>query len=465
MSWTWILFTHGISVQVAFILTSIMSMVVVASLVRKRRAPATTLAWILVMVLLPPIGIPLYMFFGDRKLRSLRSHKPSLKLADTTDGFGLPVAPIGDGLLGNLGLPAASTGNDLKLHLNGEDAFANLIAEIDGAKRRIHIQTYEMKNDAVGKAILDRLAARAKAGVEVRLLLDALGAFKMSRIALWRFKRAGGKFKWFLPVWPLLPARSNLRNHRKIYLFDDERLIAGGRNLTTDYLGPVARQARWADLSFRLIGPAVAGYAQIFAADWNYAAKDRIAPAPEGPPAKAGDAVVQVVPAGPDVDQDALYEVTITTLFEARKRLWIVTPYFVPDITLAEALRLAVVRGVDVRIVVPDNSGQRITDLARGPYLRDLTVAGAKVLLHKGMVHAKVVLIDDRLAMVGSANFDQRSMFLNFEVMSLIYSPPEIAAVAAYVEGLIAHSTPNGVKVSATRDTFEGIARLISPVL
>ena len=465
MSWTWILFTHGVSVQVAFIVTSILSMVVVASLVRKRRAPASTLAWILAMVLLPPIGIPLYLIFGDRKLESIRKGKGALQLTDARNAFDLPVAPVGENLLGNLNIPPATTGNLLKLHTTGEEAFADLIAGIDGAKRRIHIQTYEMRNDAVGKAILERLAARAKEGLEVRLLLDALGAFRMSRLALWRFKRAGGRFAWFLRVWPLIPARSNLRNHRKIYLFDDTVVIAGGRNLTTDYLGPTPRPARWADLSFHLTGPAVAGYAQIFAADWNFAAKDKLVVAADGPPAKSGDAVVQLVPAGPDMLQDALYEMTITALFEARKRLWIVTPYFVPDVTLVEALRLAAVRGVDVRIVVPADSMQRITDLARGPYLRDLAAAGAKVLLHKGMVHAKVVLVDDQLAMVGSANFDQRSMFLNFEVMSLIYSAPEIAAVASYVEALTAQSQPFGVKVSVTRDTLEGLARLISPVL
>jgi len=314
-------------------------------------------------------------------------------------------------------------------------------------------------------AIMARLMTRAKEGLEVRLLLDALGAFRMSRLALWRFRRAGGRYNWFLRVWPLLPARSNLRNHRKIYLFDDEWLIAGGRNLTTDYLGPTPRKSRWADLSFLLNGPAVKNYAEIFAADWNYANKDNITPAISAPTAGTGQAVMQVLPAGPDMAQDALYEFTLTTLYEAHQRLWIVTPYFVPDTTLAEALRIAAVRGVDVRIVVPDDSFERITDLARGPYLRDLSEAGAKVLLHKGMVHSKVVLIDNRLAMVGSANFDQRSMFLNFEVMSLIYSQPEIAAVANYVESLMAVSMPNGVKVSATRDTIEGLARLISPVL
>jgi len=463
MAWT--IFTYGAPVQLAFILSSIMAMVVTASLVRKRRAPATTFAWILVMVLLPPIGIPLYLFFGDRKLSTLQRKKGALKMSAVAGSMQLPVSPVGEELLANLGIPPASTGNGLKLHLTGEDAFADMIAEIDGAKRRIHFQTYEMRNDAVGKAILDRLTARAKEGLEVRLLLDALGAFRMSRFALWRFKRAGGRYNWFLRVWPLLPARSNLRNHRKIYLFDDERVIAGGRNLSTDYLGPVPRKARWADLSFLLTGPAVTNYAEIFTADWNYANKDSIAPAPGEPSAQAGDAVVQVLPAGPDMALDALYEFTLTTLYEARKRLWIVTPYFVPDTTLAEALRIAAVRGVDVRIIVPDDSLQRITDLARGPYLRDLGEAGAKILLHKGMVHSKIVLIDDRLAMVGSANFDQRSMFLNFEVMSLMYSPAEITAVAGYVEGLAAQSKPNGVKVTATRDTIEGIARLISPVL
>ncbi len=461
----WTIFTWTAPIGGAFLVTSILAIVVIASLARTRRAPSATIAWVLSMVLLPPIGIPLYLIFGQRRLTSLRSQKKPLVLTALGAGPLAILQPVGDGLLTTLGIPPASAGNAMKLHLDGEVAFADLMEQIDQAKRRIHIETYEMKNDAVGAAIIERLTARAKEGIEVRLMLDALGAFWMSRIAIWRFWRAGGRFKWFLPIWPFLPARTNLRNHRKIYVFDDTRVFAGGRNLTTDYLGPTLRPGRWRDMSFLLTGPAAAHYAEIFAADWSYATKELIEPQPDASPAPRGNAVVQVVPAGPDVDSNALYNITLTALFEARKRLWLVTPYFIPNATLMEAVRVAAQRGVDVRIVVPEITDQWLPQYARGPYLRDLGVAGAKVFLHDGMVHAKIVVADDRLAMVGSANFDQRSMFLNFEVMSLIYSRPEIETVAAYVGGLIKNSKPNGIKVSASRDTIESIAGLISPVL
>ena len=461
----WTVFTWGAPIQVAFLLSSIMAIFVISSLVRKRRAPAATFAWILVMVLLPPIGIPLYLIFGGRKLAGLQSQKQPLSLLPSTNAAPGKLQPIGDGLLASLGIPAPSGGNTVKLHMNGEEAFADLVQEIGQAKRRIHIETYEMLNDGVGMDLIGRLTARAKEGLEVRVMLDALGAFHMSRIAIWKFWRAGGRFKWFLPIWPFLPARTNLRNHRKIYVFDDTRVIAGGRNLASAYLGPTPTESRWHDLSFLLTGPAAAHYAQIFAADWSFCAKEAIAVEPDAPTRAPGNSVVQVVPAGPDVESDALYNITLTTLFEARKRLWLVTPYFVPNATLLEGLAVAAGRGLDVRIVVPDVTNERLTDLARGPYLRDLAAVGVKVLLHKGMVHAKVVLIDARLAMVGSANFDQRSMFLNFEVMSLFYSAPEIAGVAAYVEDLLRVSQPDARPVSTTRDTIEGIARLISPLL
>jgi len=223
----WTVFTHSLALQAGFLLTSLTSLTIIASMLRMRRAPATTLAWIMAMVLIPPIGIPLYFVFGERRLDTLQKRKGFLKLAAAPADSQLPVEPLGQNLLANAAIPNATTGNLFNLHKDGEDAFADLMAAIDGAKKRIHIETYEMKADPVGRAIIEKLAARAKQGVEVRLLLDALGAFSMSRFAIWRFKRAGGKFAWFLRVWPLLPARSNLRNHRKWVVADGERLWAG----------------------------------------------------------------------------------------------------------------------------------------------------------------------------------------------------------------------------------------------
>lgn len=460
-------FTHGLTFLLAAILSVIFMVVVLASLLRQRRSPGSTIAWVMLIVLAPPVGLPLYLLFSGRKLRKVNATKAKIVLQPDAprpvDGW----TPIGERLLGSYGLAAPATGNSVRLHANGEEAFADLIRLIDEAQHSISIQTYEMANDDAGKIIVEHLAAQAKKGVKVRLLLDGLGAFAMSRLALWKLRRAGASTAFFLPAWrPALLNRSNLRNHRKIAVFDEARVFAGGRNLRTEYLGPQPAPKRWRDMSFLLEGPSVADYAKIFRYDWTFATKEPIPAAPPPLPIPSGGAVTQVVAAGPDVEGDPLYAAIISSLYLAQRRIWLVTPYFVPDNAMAQALSIAAKRGVDVRIIAPEKSGQYLTDLARGPYLRDATAAGAKVMLYTaGMVHAKALVIDDKLAMVGSANFDERSMFLNFEVMCLMYSAAEIQAVAAWVETLASPVTEGGQPVGAFRDTVESVAFLLTPLL
>jgi cardiolipin synthase len=312
-------------------------------------------------------------------------------------------------------------------------------------------------------------AAAAKRGVQVRLLLDGLGALGMSWSlwSLWKLRRAGVSAKFFLPVWkPAFISRTNLRNHRKIAVFDDARVFAGGRNLTTSYLGPQPSPKRWRDLSFVLEGPSVADFAKIFRYDWAFATKEQIPPAPASARVSNSGAVAQVVPDGPDVIGDPLYATIMSVLYLAQSRIWIVSPYFVPDAAMSQALAVAAKRGVDVRILVPEKPDEWIGGFARGPYLRDLKAAGAKVMLFTpSMLHAKAIVIDDKLAMAGSANFDQRSMFLNFEVMCLIYSKAEIQALAAWMDTLVPDTREGGQPVSTFRDTIESVAFLLTPLL
>ena len=461
------LLTHGLTFLVASFLAVVFMIAVLGSLLRQRRSPGSTVAWVLAIVLAPPIGLPLYLLFSGRKLRAISATKAKIELKPEAprpaDGW----PPIGESLLGSYGLAPPAAGNSIHFHANGEEAFADLINLIDTAGHSICIQTYEMMNDDAGKVIMEHLAAQAKKGVKVRLLLDGLGAFRMSLWALWKLRRAGASTAFFLPVWRIaLISRSNLRNHRKIAVFDDARVFAGGRNLTTNYLGPQPAPKRWRDLSFVLEGPSVADFAKIFRYDWAFTTHEQIPPAAQPAPAGNSGAVAQVVAAGPDVEGDPLYAAIMSSLYLAQKRVWIVTPYFVPDDPMAQALTIAAKRGLDVRIVVPAKSGQWITDLARGPYLRDARAAGAKVMLYTaGMVHGKAVVIDDRLAMAGSANFDSRSMFLNFEVMCLMYSPAEIQAVANWVETLSPSLAEGGQPVGGFRDTVESVAFLLTPLL
>jgi len=445
-----------------------LTLIVISTILRQRRSPASSMAWLLSILLLPLIGITLFWFFGTRKIDKIARIKPRVELTPVEPDAATAARPEAAQAAAHLGTEAITRGNKLKFHDGGEDAFADFIALIDGAKRSIHIETYVLKADATGRAILERLTARAKDGLEVRLLIDGFGSFHMARRPLRRLRRAGGKVAFFLPIWRIsLINRSNLRDHRKIAVFDGERVFAGGRNLANEYLGPKPDAKRWADLSFVLEEPAAAHYAEIFRYDWAFVSREKLTPPAEaGVPAKQDGAVMQVVPAGPDVRDDELYEGMLSFVFAAKHRIWIVSPYFLPSEMLAQALQIAVRRGVDLRIIVPQKSDQFLVDLARGQFLRDLCALQCKILCYTpGMLHAKAMLVDDVAAAVGSANFDARSLFLNFEVSSVIHSPAEVRAIEAWIDRLTPHTRPFDGKVSTWRDTWEGLARLVAPML
>jgi cardiolipin synthase len=444
------------------------ALLVVAGILRQRRSPASSLTWLMAILLLPLIGIPLFWLFGSRKIKRIAEAKDPVQLtAIEPEPSAAPQTDAAQAAA-HLGSERITRGNRLKLHDGGEDAYADLMALIDGAKRSIHIETYVLKADETGNAILERLIARCKEGIEVRLLLDGFGSFHMLRRPLRKLRRAGGKVAFFLPIWRLtLLNRSNLRDHRKIAVFDGERVFAGGRNLADEYLGPKPNPKRWADFSFILDGPAAAHYGEIFRYDWAFASREKLAPLDQPKNAsRHGDAIMQVVPSGPDVSGDDLFAGILSFIFSARHRLWIVSPYFLPNEMLAEALQIAVRRGVDVRVVVPEKSDQVLVDLARGQFLRDLCALKCKVLLYTpGMVHAKALLVDEIAAAVGSANFDSRSMFLNFEVSSVIHSPADVRGVEAWIEKLMTQTRAMDATVGTRRDTIEGIARLVAPML
>ncbi|HMN37732.1 MAG TPA: phospholipase D-like domain-containing protein [Hyphomicrobium sp.] len=442
-------------------------MIVVANIVRQRRSPASSVAWLVTILVLPLIGLPLFWLFGNRKIKRIAKDKPSVVL--TPDPTARSIHNIATGpALRHLRAVGLSHGNFIKFHDNGEAAFADLIFLIDTAQKQIHVETYVFKADATGLAIIERLIAKAKEGLQVRLLIDGFGSFYMSRKHLRRLTNAGAKCAFFLPVWRIARAnRGNLRDHRKIVVVDNERVFSGGRNLAEEYLGVGPDPNRWTDFSFILDGPAAAHYDEIFRYDWHFASKELLPAVPRVMShTRQQAAVMQVVPSGPDVTDDRLFEGITSFIFAAKRRLWIVTPYFMPNEMLAQALEIAIERGVDVRVIVPEKSDQLLVDLARGQFLRDLSALGCKVLLYTpGMLHGKAMLVDDAAAIVGSANFDTRSMFLNFEVSSVIYSDAEIKAVESWVVSLVGRTRPLDGSVGTLRDTVEGVARLITPML
>ena len=452
--------THLIVSHLSTILGFVMALLLLATSVANRRAPGTTFAWLLAVVLVPYVGVPLYLVFGGRKLRhrggkaGLYTPAPSSEPHDTIAS-----------MLCASGAPPPRTGNRFELLGTGEAAFATILETLESATRSIHISTLILGVDEVGDALLHVLERKAKAGVEVRVLLDSLFKRRAGRRRLMSLLEAGGRVAWFMPVWHLpfrRQLRANLRLHRKIILVDGQAAIVGGMNLAHEYMGPTPADERWRDLSARIHGPAVADLAAVFRADWAFAAHEQLAaPAPQ--PA-AGDTTLQVVGSGPDVADDLIYDAFLTAVFSARRRLWIATPYFVPDEGLLRALVLAVRRGVDVRILVPARSNHRTADYAGASYLRALAAAGGKIRCYEpAMMHGKVILVDDAVAAIGSANLDMRSLFLNYEVAVFVSESPELATLDAWFSEQLSHTVPLA-PAGRFKLMLESVARLVGPL-
>ncbi|MCK9372635.1 MAG: phospholipase D-like domain-containing protein [Sulfuricurvum sp.] len=429
-----------------------------------RRNHSTILAWFMVILFFPFPAFFLYFIFGNRKIRQ-KSKKKELLLHGQIHSIS-PLNPI-EILLESHAIAPATVRNEFNLCFDGVSAYESLLNEITKAHESIWISTFIVQNDSVAQTILEALTQKAMQGIEVKLLIDAVGSY---RLYLWqrplqRFREAGGEVVFFMPILKD-PFKNyiNLRNHRKIYLFDGRTVLAGGMNLGEEYLGPNSMKKRWIDMIFRIEGEAAFLYAEIFAADFEYAT------------GKAGAAIrketrcgrhnaVQVVPSGPDIASDALYETLLSAIHSALHKIWIITPYFVPDETILRALIIAKHKGVDVRLITPGTSNW-VSDMGRSSYMREAQENGIGIYLYKGpMLHAKAVLFDEYALMLGSVNIDNRSLFLNYEVVSFVYSPSVIVQMEGWMRDLQGHSSTGIKKGSPGRVMMENFMRVFSPQL
>ena len=452
----------------------LLAFLAIARLMSERKQPGNTFAWLFAIAFIPWLGVPLYLLFGGRKIKKLAARKAQL-CPLLPDG---PPPPSADTFAARVltlnGACPPVGGNRVHFITTGEEAFARLEQQVREARQSIHIMTFILGRDAVGKRIVKLLAQRARDGVKVRLLLDALGCFPTSGGFCDPLRRAGGEVAKFMPVMPLQTRGSaNLRNHRKIAIFDHRIAALGGRNLAIEYMGPNPLKRRWRDFGAGIEGPAVSVLNEIFLTDWAYASGqslDRLrAELPATVPAAAGTSEVQIVASGPDVAGDPLYEGILSLMQQAERSIWIVTPYFIPDEVLQRSLMVQARAGIDIRLVVPARSNHYITDLARRHHLRDLQAAGVKVLLYgPGMIHAKLILVDESVGLWGSANLDMRSLFVNFEVGALTYSAADSRQLAHWMQEVFDQSKP--MPAPAQRQSLlptigEEIARLLAPML
>jgi cardiolipin synthase len=464
----------GIAAHLAAIVGFLLALFLVAKLMSERRAPANTFAWMLVIVFIPWLGVPLYLMLGGRKLKRLARNKsallpkiPAICVAEANDTC-LPVANT----VSAAGGFAPVGGNRITLLLTGEQDFAELERRILAARHSIHITTFILSRDETGRRIVELLAQRAREGVKVRLLLDAVGCPLSSRGFVDPIRAAGGEVGRFMPVMPFTSRGSaNLRNHRKIAIFDGTAAMIGGRNIAREYMGPTPYAKRWRDFGVVIEGPGALVLSEVFIADWCFVLRQP----PDGPRADAqfagapvlGGCEVQVVPSGPDVPGDPLYEGIVSMIQQAERSIWIVTPYFIPDEVILRSLIVKARAGCSVTLIVPAKSNHPVTDFARRNFTRELIKAGGHLLLYDaGMLHAKAMVIDDRVALVGSPNFDLRSLFVNFEIGMLVYTKADVDAIMAWVDGLLRECRPPVyAKPHFLTNVAEDLCRLLAPLL
>jgi cardiolipin synthase len=467
-------FLNAVLPHLLTIVGVLLAVFAIARLMSERKQPGNTFAWLLAITLIPYLGVPLFLIFGGRKIKRLAARKarlcpiiPGASPSPAASGSAAKVITL-NGACPPIG------GNRVQFIASGEEAFAKVEQGIREAQHTIHLMTFILGRDATGKRLVKLLAQRAREGVKVRLLLDALGCFASSGSFCDPIRETGGEVVKFMPVLPLQTRWSaNLRNHRKIVIFDHRIGGLGGRNLALDYMGATPLKRRFRDYGAVIEGPAVSLMNEIFLADWAFASGQSMAALhkelPPEPLKPVGDSEVQIVTSGPDVEGEPLYEGILSLVQQAERSIWIVTPYFIPDEVLFRSLLVQARAGIDVRIVVPARSNHPITDLARKYYLRELRAAGAKVLFYQnGMNHAKALLVDEQTGLFGSANMDLRSLFVNFEVGVVTYSKSEAVEMAYWMQDVFKQSKPMPEPRNKRRlvpAVGEELARLIAPLL
>ena len=443
-------------------------------IVLQKREPVATISWLVSLAALPYIGFFIYYLFGPQRIRRHRLQRSRTRVGMASEVPGgddaVELARLG---LATTGLPP-TTAQQVELLVDGGATYDALLDAVRGAREHIHLEYYIYTADHSGTALRDALIERARAGVAVRLLLDAVGSSKMPRRFFAELLAAGGELAWFHPmrfgrIWerPWL----NLRTHRKIVVIDGRVGYTGGMNVTDDQNERFNDRA-YRDLHLRLEGDVVRALQQVFVEDWAYATgrRDFIGSVARAMPAPAhGPVAAQVLTSGPDSDWEAIHRLHVGAIHAARRRVWLVTPYFVPGEAAMMALTSAAFGGLDVRLLVPRHSDSKLVTYAARSYFDTLLAAGVKVYEYgPRMLHTKALLVDDDLALVGSANFDHRSFRLNFEVCLMFRDEQVAADLARLIEGEFA-SAPR-VRTERQRPLLrtrlpEAFARLLSPLL
>lgn len=474
------------ALSIVFTLTMIGAVLIV---VLENKEPVKAMAWILVLVLLPVIGIIFYIFFG-RNFRKERlfsrkevqdseqiqrlSHQQRSELPDH-DRFKDEVMRSKLRtmlLLLNNNKALLTQRNRTHLLPSGLESFEKIFQAIRNARHHIHLESYIIQEDTTGNALKDLLIEKALQGVEVRVIYDDVGSWTLSREYLKDLEQSGARIRPFLPVhFPLLASKLNYRNHRKVLVVDGELAFSGGMNIADKYRYGDPVLGHWQDAHLMVEGEAVKSLQAVFLTDWYFTEGEIL----EGEPYfKETDleegAWVQVVTSGPDSEHASIMQAYFSAIANARERIWIANPYFIPNESIFTALKVAAMSGVEVDLILPGVTDSKITQLAANSYLEDLMATGVRVHQYQeGFIHSKLIAVDDVFASVGSANMDHRSFEQNFEVNTLIYDRKGAVEVRKMLEADIEHSKELDPRTFEARPLTlkfqESVVRLFAPIL
>ncbi|WP_027092103.1 cardiolipin synthase [Cohnella thermotolerans] len=456
----------------------------------ERRNVGATWAWLMVLLFLPIVGFVLYLIFGQNlsrfKIYKVRKESEE-RIAELIKrqreefknyrlAYNDPAAAAYEDLIYmNLSSAMAfySQDNSAELFIDGPSKFEALFKDLEQAKEHIHLVYYIVNNDGIGRKLLECLTRKAEEGVEVRFLYDPIGSYRLPSGFFAPLIRAGGQAAAFFPSKiPYLNFRVNYRNHRKLAIVDGKIGYIGGINVGDEYMGLDKRFGYWRDTHLRLTGSSVRQMQARFLMDWNLAAKEDLGESEKffPPVADAGTVGVQIVASGPDQTLEQIRNAYIKMIHHAKESVWIETPYFIPDESLLNALQMAALSGVDVRIIIPGIPDHQMVYWATHSYLGDLLPLGVKCYLYQnGFLHAKTLIVDGEAATVGTANFDIRSFKLNFEVNAILYDQ----GVARQLQDIFRKDMENSVewtyeaylKRPTSHKFRESVTRLLSPIL
>lgn len=459
----------------------------VIKILLENKNPLKTHSYLLLLVLVPVAGLVIYIFFGqDYRRNKFYSHKMAIDdtIVDRLVNEQLSLAYHHELIKNEKVLDKLNTiklllgsdrafltkNNKIKLLINGETKFEHLFNDLEGATDHIHLEYYIFEEDEIGCHLIDILKRKAKEGVVVRFLYDDVGT-KLSKKLKRDLREAGVEFYAMLPVYFPKFSKANYRDHRKIVVVDGKAGYVGGMNIADRYVNKKGRRY-WRDTHLRIEGNAVQALQISFLLNWYFASKETVEFKSNLFPKLdiIGNQCVQIAGSGPDSDWASIMQAFFMAITSAKKRVWITTPYFIPNDPVLTAIKTAALSGIDVQIIFPYHSDGKIVHLASMSYMKEVLESGVRVHLYtRGFIHSKTLLVDDVLSSVGTANMDFRSFDQNYEINAMVYDPDFADELATQFLKDMEHCIPLQLsrwqQRPIRRRLLESVARLLAPIL